>query len=111
MVLGYWPLMRVDEAKARYGGLAGMSCWSDTQQGDSSSAAESEGCIGAYCEVKKIKPSSRKRYDSLTRTHFGDWMDRSVVDREGRGSLSIAMSLLRPKGQPWLKWVTVSSLR
>lgn len=34
----------------------------------------------AYCEAKKIKDSSNKRYDSIFRTHFGDWLDRPVVD-------------------------------
>ena len=34
----------------------------------------------AYCEAKNLKPVSCKRYDSLMRTHFGDWLDR---DRRG----------------------------
>jgi hypothetical protein len=29
-----------------------------------------------YCTAKKIKDSSRKRYESFFRTHFGDWLER-----------------------------------
>ncbi len=32
----------------------------------------------AYGEAKGLKASSRSRYDSLFRTHCGDWLDRSV---------------------------------
>ncbi len=32
----------------------------------------------AYGEAKGLNASSRKRYDSLFRTHFGDWLDRPV---------------------------------
>jgi integrase len=34
----------------------------------------------AYCAAKRLKASSQKRYDSIFRTHFQDWLDRSVVD-------------------------------
>lgn len=40
--------------------------------------------LAAYCEVKNSKPISRKRYDSLMRTHFGDWLDRLVPDLDGQ---------------------------
>lgn len=33
-----------------------------------------------YCRAKNIKASSQQRYESLFRTHFGDWQDRPVSD-------------------------------
>ena len=34
--------------------------------------------ILAYGIAKRLKPGSKKRYDSIFRTHFGDWLDRPV---------------------------------
>jgi hypothetical protein len=36
--------------------------------------------LTAYGVAKKIRESSIKRYDSIFRTHFGVWLDRSVTD-------------------------------
>ena len=33
-----------------------------------------------YCQVKGIKASSQKRYESFYRTHFNDWLNRPVSD-------------------------------
>ena len=35
--------------------------------------------LKAYGEAKAIKDSSRARYDSIFKTHFGDWLDQSVT--------------------------------
>lgn len=83
MVLGYWPLMGVDEARA----LA-LEVLRECRAGRTPSKTVPTAlptlreALVAYCAAKKIKASSQKRYDSLVRTHFGDWLDRPVVDRQ-----------------------------
>jgi len=34
--------------------------------------------IQTYCDDKRLKPKSRKHYESILRVHFGDWMDMPV---------------------------------
>jgi hypothetical protein len=81
MTLGYWPLMTVDEART----LA-MEVLRECRAGRTPSKTVPAAlptlreALVAYCEAKKIKDSSNKRYDSIFRTHFGDWLDRPVVD-------------------------------
>ena len=81
MTLGYWPLMSVDEARAM-----ALEVLRECRAGRTPSKAVPavlptlRGALVAYCEAKKIKASSNKRYDSIFRTHFGDWLDRPVVD-------------------------------
>lgn len=81
MVLGYWPLISVDEARAmafevlrecRAGRLP-IKC----TQTALPTVRES---LVAYGAAKKLKASSVKRYDSIFRTHFGSWMERPVYD-------------------------------
>ena len=36
--------------------------------------------LEAYCAAKRLKVSSQKRYDSIFRTHFPEWLDRPVGD-------------------------------
>lgn len=84
MTLGYWPLMSVDEARAM-----ALEVLRECRAGRTSSTAVPAAfptlreALVAYCEAKKIKDSSNKRYDSLMRTHFGDWLVRPVVDLGG----------------------------
>lgn len=54
--------------------------------------------LKAYCEAKNIKASSRKRYDSLMHTHFGDWLDRSVSDLGGRAFAEHCHEFAQTKG-------------
>lgn len=81
MMLGYWPLMTVDEARSR-----ALEVIRECRAGRMPSTAAPlalptmREALAAYCEAKGIKPSSRKRYDSMMRTHFGGWLDRSVQD-------------------------------
>ena len=81
LTLGHWPLMSVDEAR----GLA-MEVLRECRAGrmparEVKRALPTVGeALLAYCEAKGIKPSSRKRYDSLMRTHFGGWLERPVAD-------------------------------
>ncbi|BDT69103.1 hypothetical protein os1_32910 [Comamonadaceae bacterium OS-1] len=83
MVLGYWPLMSVDEARA----LA-LEVLRECRAGRTPSKAVPAAlptlrdALTAYGTAKKIKASSIKRYDSIFRTHFGDWLERSVTELE-----------------------------
>jgi hypothetical protein len=63
----------------------------------------------AYGAAKKVKASSINRYDSIFRTHFGGWLDRSSVDLGGQISVSIAMPLPSPKAMLWWRWGAASS--
>lgn len=81
MTLGYWPLLSVDEARAMALGVL-RECRAGRTPSKAVPAAlpTLREALVAYCEAKKIKASSNKRYDSIFRTHFGDWLDRPVVD-------------------------------
>ena len=75
MMLGHWPLMSVEEARA----LA-LEVLRDCRAGRTPSKAGPVAlptlreALTAYGVAKKIKDSSIKRYDSIFRTHFDDWL-------------------------------------
>ena len=81
MMLGYWPLMTVSEARSK-----AMEVLRQCRDG------EQPGCkvkpklptlreaLIDYCAAKTIKASSQKRYDSIFRTHFAVWLDCKVSD-------------------------------
>lgn len=81
MVLGHWPLMSVDEARA-----AAMVVLRQCRAGERPSKNVKaalptlKAALVSYCKAKGIKDSSQKRYDSIFRTHFADWLDRNVGD-------------------------------
>ncbi len=83
MNLGHWPLMSVEEARA----LA-MQVLALCRRGERPAQPVTvvlptlRELYGDYCRVKGIKASSQKRYESLFRTHFADWLDRPVSDWE-----------------------------
>jgi hypothetical protein len=85
MMLGYWPLMSVAEARS----LA-MDVLRQCRNGERPSTRVKvelptlRQAYLDYCKAKKIKASSQKRYESLFRTHFGAWLDRSVADLGGQ---------------------------
>lgn len=82
MNLGYWPLMSVEEARA-----AAMEVLRQCRKGEWPTRPARrrtlptlrEACAG-YCTAKAIKDLSKKRYESLLRVHFSDWLERSVAD-------------------------------
>ena len=80
-MLGHWPLMSVDEARAR-----ALELLRQCRNGQRPSQSEPtplptmREAREAYCIAKKIKASSLGRYESFLRTHFGDWLDRPVSD-------------------------------
>lgn len=79
MTLGRWPLLGVEDARS----LA-VKVLRDCRAGivplrkAESSLPLLRDAIKAYCEAKRLKISSYKRYYSILRTHFRDWMDSSV---------------------------------
>jgi integrase len=81
MTLGYWPLMSVDEARTLAMKVL-RECRAGRQPGKfvAVTLPTQRDALVAYCAAKKLKASSQKRYDSIFRTHFPDWLDRSVAD-------------------------------
>ena len=73
MMLGYWPLMSVDEARSR-----AMDVLRLCRKGERPSCKVKpkvptlREAYLAYCKAKGIKASSQGRYESVFRTHFGD---------------------------------------
>jgi integrase len=88
MMLGYWPLMSVEEARSK-----AMEVLRQCRNGERPSRKVPqdlptlrEAYIG-YCKTKGIKASSQRRYESFYRTHFGDWLDQPV-DHLGHGAFA-----------------------
>ena len=79
MTLGRWPLISVEDARSW-----AVTVLRDCRSGQMPSRRRKASmptvreAILAYGIAKRLKPGSRKRYSSIFRTHFGDWMDRSV---------------------------------
>jgi integrase len=79
MTLGRWPLLSVEEAR----GLAGKAL-KECREGRSPAKVKARklptliGVLPEYCQAKKLKPASLKRYKSIIRTHFAPWQDQSV---------------------------------
>lgn len=99
MMLGHWPLMSVEEARVQ-----ALEVLRECRAGRMPSRPAAtelptmREALAAYCEAKSIKPSSRKRYDSLMRTHFGDWLDRSVQDLGSRAFAEHCHAFSQAKG-------------
>ena len=79
MMLGYWPLMSVEEARSK-----AMEVLRKCRNGERPSRRVPQDlptlreAYGAYCSTKGIKASSQRRYESFYRTHFGAWLDQPV---------------------------------
>ena len=99
LVLGYWPLMSVDQARAM-----ALEVLRECRAGRTPVRAVPAAlptlrdALIAYGLAKKIKTSSAKRYDSLVRTHFGEWLDRSVVDLGGQEFIAHCNAFAQSKG-------------
>jgi len=99
MMLGFWPLMSVDEARSR-----AMDVLRQCRNGERPSRRVApnvptlrEACE-AYCKAKSIKPSSQRRYESIFRTHFRDWLDRPMSDFGYAGFAEHCHTFARSKG-------------
>lgn len=79
MTIGYWPLMSVEEARERAMDVL-RECRAGRRPSEKVAVAlpTLREALIPYCADRKIKASSQKRYESLLRTHFTDWLDRSV---------------------------------
>ena len=83
MMLGHWPLMTVDQARAK-----AMEVLRQCRNGERPSRKVKPDlptlrqAYASYCKAKHIRASSQKRYDSFFRTHFGDWLDQPVSHME-----------------------------
>ncbi|MFZ2326515.1 MAG: integrase family protein [Rhodoferax sp.] len=99
MTLGYWPLMSVDEARAKALEVL-RECRAGRRPGKTVGDAlpTVRDALGAYCTAKGIKASSQKRYDSLMRTHFGEWLDHSVLDLGGTAFTEHCHAFAQSKG-------------
>lgn len=88
MMLGYWPLMSVEEARSK-----AMDVLRQCRNGEQPSRKVPQDlptlreAYIAYCKAKGIKPSSQRRYESFYRTHFGPWLDQPV-DHMGHGAFA-----------------------
>jgi Arm DNA-binding domain len=86
LTLGYWPLMSVEEARSR-----ALEVLRECRAGRRPAKPVAmvlptlREALLVYCTAKGIKASSQKRYDSIFRTHFGDWLDGSVVELGSQG--------------------------
>ena len=81
MTLGYWPLMSVEQARAAATEVL-RQCRAGIvpERVKRTEVPTLAAAYCAYCDAKGIKASSRKRYESLFRTHFGDWLERPVSE-------------------------------
>ncbi len=88
MMLGYWPLMSVEEARSK-----AMEVLRQCRNGERPSRKVSQDlptlrtAYVDYCKAKGIKASSQRRYESFFRTHFGAWLDQPV-DHLGHGAFA-----------------------
>lgn len=88
MMLGYWPLMSVEEARGK-----AMEVLRQCRNGERPSRKVPQDFptlwvanVGYY-KTKGIKASSQRRYESFFRTHFGAWLDQPV-DHMGHGAFA-----------------------
>jgi integrase len=80
VTLGRWPLVTVAQARE----LA-LPILRQCRAGDYVKSARVQlptlrQALDEYARAKKVKPSSLARYESVLKTHFGEWIDRSVSE-------------------------------
>ena len=81
MMLGYWPLMPVNEARSHARVVLRQCRKVERPSGKVKTKAPTlRIALVSYCTTKGIKASSQKRYDSFLRAYFDDWLDRSVIE-------------------------------
>jgi integrase len=79
MTLGRWPLLSVEEART----MAVMAL-KECRAGRPPSTVKPRKLptlmelLPEYCQAKKLKPASLKRYSSIIRTHFSPWQDQPI---------------------------------
>lgn len=99
MTLGHWPLMSVEEARQ----LA-MEVLRECRAGRLPSGKlpvalpTLREALVSYCAAKDIKASSQNRYESIVRTHFADWLDRTVGEMGGQDFAEHCRAFVQSKG-------------
>ena len=79
MTLGRWPLLSVEEARAM-----AVMVLKECRAGRPPVMVKQRKLptlmelLPEYCQAKKLKPASLKRYSSIIRTHFSLWKDQPV---------------------------------
>lgn len=99
--LGRWPLISVEEARDR-----AMALLRECRRGAVPERPEKAlkalptlaEVLPAYCDAKKLKEASRKRYESFFRTHFGEWLHRPVDDLRQRSFAEHCHQFAQSKG-------------
>jgi hypothetical protein len=99
MTLGVWPLMSVEEARQRAMEVLAQCRAGMRPSGKIVKALPTvREALIPYCVDRKIKASSQKRYESMFRTHFADWLDRSVEEMGGQGFAEHCLAFAQSKG-------------
>jgi len=75
MTLGYWPLISVEEARTLAAKVLRDCRAGQVPMRKPAQFPTVRESLKAYGEAKGIKKSSRARYDSLFRTHFGECVE------------------------------------
>ena len=85
MTLGYWPLMSVAQARQLVTEVL-RECRAGRRPSGKVAVAlpTLREALVSYYAAKGIKAFRKNRYDSVARTHFADWLDRSVGDLAGQ---------------------------
>lgn len=100
MNLGYWPLMSVEDARARATEVL-IQC----RKGERPQRSVGPFALptlralhSAYCAAKRIRASSQERYASFFRTHFFGWLDRPINDMAGSDFFEHCQAFAQTKG-------------
>jgi Arm DNA-binding domain len=79
MTLGRWPLISVEDARS----LA-IEALRECRAGRPPAKLKPRKLptllllLPEYCQAKRLKPGSLRRYSSIVRTHFAPWLDQPV---------------------------------
>ncbi len=99
ITLGRWPLLSVDQARAKALDLL-RDCRRGLKPTKTASAAlpSARDMLGAYVKAKALKAASHERYKSILSTHFPQWFDVQIDAWGGRGFSEACQSFSSTKG-------------
>ena len=100
MNLGYWPMLSVEDARAR-----AMEVLAQCRKGERPQRSTRPVTLptlrevhSAYCAAKRLKASSKESYASFFRTHFAEWLDRPIGDMAGSDFFDHCQVFAQTKG-------------
>ncbi len=81
MILGRWPMISVDQARELAIPIL-RSCRAGEMPAPAVRAEipTLRDLLPAYAKAKSLKASSLKRYQSMCKTHFSDWLDQPATN-------------------------------